>query len=662
MPLPSRVRATFSSIPELDDNETPPKIAYESENIDTELSYSQIQFDPNKDRIDGGNNTEVYKATVRPSGTTIALKQPLQKTTTPKEKVAQILEEGEKWAKIDQHPYVANVHDWGLGAVPWIAIEYVDGGVVTDSIGEMSLEQRLWTAYAIVDAIAYANGQKSILHHDLKPQNILLQSSPNGVWDVPKVVDWGLSRELIKHTGSVSEVSSKYAAPEQFDTELPDVPVGPHTDVYQLGVICYEITTGNYPRHHNGDVAAPSEVVSDIPSGIDAPILQAIERERDNRLDHAIVLREKLKSVIQEFLTQGVKDATPPSPRSQNGANTGLQKNNNKLETHKSKSINVKIFGCGGAGCSVIDEITGNKFDNVDIVAAHTDVQDLVGTSADTKILLGKEKTEGHGSGSLPQVGEEAALEAKDEITEAIGNAELVFIVAGLGGGTGTGATPVISKIARENGALNIPIVTTPFTAEGEVRRTNAEAGLKRLDDVADTTVVLQNDRFIDKKEKVKIQTAFNLVNNTIIKFIRSIYTLINTHGNVNMTFSDVRTVLERGGYATVGIGEVDTKNITEVTRSAINDPLFEADKSSYIDSVLIGLFSDKNTPRNMGSVLDTLDEQVSPTGRTIYGTATDEGLEADVRALIVATGIDKFPELEDSRSVNTESTEFDRI
>ncbi|MDB2294680.1 protein kinase, partial [Halorubrum ezzemoulense] len=149
------------------------------------------------------------------------------------------------------------VFDWDANGPPWVAIEYLAGGTLADRIDEMGVAHRLWTAYALADAVAYASGEHGVTHHDLKPQNILFQNMPDGAWDVPKICDWGLARKLIQHDGSISQSTPKYAAPEQFDAILPNTDVGVHTDVYQLGVVCYELLTGKHPAHLRGEVRPP---------------------------------------------------------------------------------------------------------------------------------------------------------------------------------------------------------------------------------------------------------------------------------------------------------------------------------------------------------------------------------------------------------------------
>jgi serine/threonine protein kinase len=272
-----------------------------------DLSYPQFVFNKNEDEIGRGGNAVVYRATVRDADLTIALKRPFPGKTVKKAVVRDILTEAENWERVDDHPYIATIVDWGNEAFPWIAVEYLSGGSVISQDKECSLAQRLWMAYAIVDAVAYASSQRGVIHRDLKPQNILLQQTPAGTWDVPKIVDWGLSRELIQHTGSISQATPEYAAPEQFDTLMPDTVVGPHTDVYQLGVLCYELVTGTYPDHLHRDLSPPSETSAEIPAAIDPIIMNALAHERTVRVEHPLLLRDNFEDVLEEILVDSVE-------------------------------------------------------------------------------------------------------------------------------------------------------------------------------------------------------------------------------------------------------------------------------------------------------------------------------------------------------------------
>ncbi|PSQ16178.1 cell division protein FtsZ [Halobacteriales archaeon QS_8_69_26] len=302
----------------------------------------------------------------------------------------------------------------------------------------------------------------------------------------------------------------------------------------------------------------------------------------------------------------------------------------------------ITVVGCGGAGCNTVDRMSEEGIHGANLVAANTDVQHLVDVDAETKILMGEDRTGGRGAGSLPQVGEEAALESQDEIHDAIAGSDMVFVTAGLGGGTGTGSAPVVAKAAREEGALTIAIVTTPFTAEGEVRRTNAEAGLERLRDVSDTVIVVPNDRLLDSVGKLPVRQAFKVADEVLMRSVKGITELITKPGLVNLDFADVRTVMERGGVAMIGLGESDTETkAADSVKTALRSPLLDVDISGA-NSALVNVSggSDMSIEEAEG-VVEEIYDRIDPDARIIWGTSVDEELEGTMRTMIVVTGVD---------------------
>ncbi len=303
---------------------------------------------------------------------------------------------------------------------------------------------------------------------------------------------------------------------------------------------------------------------------------------------------------------------------------------------------NITVVGCGGAGGNTINRMMEEGIHGAKLVAANTDVQHLVEIESDLKILMGQQKTQGRGAGSVPQVGEEAALESQDEIRDAIQGSDMVFVTAGLGGGTGTGSAPVVAKAARDAGALTIAIVTTPFTAEGEVRRTNAEAGLERLRDVADTVIVVPNDRLLDSVGKLPVRQAFKVSDEVLMRSVKGITELITKPGLVNLDFADVRTVMEKGGVAMIGLGESDTdQKAQDAVKSALRSPLLDVDIGNA-NSALVNVTggSDMSIEEAEG-VVEEIYDRIDPEARIIWGTSIDETLEGAMRTMIVVTGVD---------------------
>jgi len=334
--------------------------------------------------------------------------------------------------------------------------------------------------------------------------------------------------------------------------------------------------------------------------------------------------------------------ATNSSGSGDDTSRTGKMTDEELQDVLKDLQTNITVVGCGGAGGNTVNRMAEEGIHGADLVAANTDVQHLVNIQADTKILMGQEKTQGRGAGSLPQVGEEAAIESQSEIRESLEGSDMVFVTAGLGGGTGTGSAPVVAKAAREIGALTIAIVTTPFTAEGEVRRTNAEAGLERLRDVADTVIVVPNDRLLDAVGKLPVRQAFKISDEVLMRSVKGITELITKPGLVNLDFADVRTVMEKGGVAMIGLGESDSDTkAQESVQSALRSPLLDVDISGA-NSALVNVTggSDMSIEEAEG-VVEEIYDRIDPDARIIWGTSIDEELDGQMRTMIVVTGVD---------------------
>ncbi|MFW6003383.1 MAG: cell division protein FtsZ [Halanaeroarchaeum sp.] len=351
-----------------------------------------------------------------------------------------------------------------------------------------------------------------------------------------------------------------------------------------------------------------------------------------------------MDSIVQDAIDEAEAEppasgdgATPAQDQSRSGTMTD-EELANVLEDLQTE---ITVVGCGGAGSNTIDRMFAEGIRGASLVAANTDVQHLVDIEADTKILMGKEKTQGRGAGSLPQVGEEAALESQDEIRESIAGADMVFVTAGLGGGTGTGSAPVVAKAAKERGALTIAVVTTPFTAEGEVRRTNAEAGLERLRDVADTVIVVPNDRLLDSVGKLPVRKAFKISDEILMRSVKGITELITRPGLVNLDFADVRTVMEKGGVAMIGLGESETDSkATESVREALRSPLLDVDISGANSALVNVTGGPEMSIEEAEGVVEEIYDRIDPDARIIWGTSIDDELDERMRTMVVVTGV----------------------
>ncbi len=350
-----------------------------------------------------------------------------------------------------------------------------------------------------------------------------------------------------------------------------------------------------------------------------------------------------MDSIIDEAIEEAEEESNSGAPQqSEQTTKSGSLTDEELRDVLEDLETNITVVGCGGAGSNTVDRMYEEGIHGARLIAANTDVQHLVEIDADEKILMGEQKTGGRGAGSLPQVGEEAAIESQDEILQSVRGSDMVFVTAGLGGGTGTGAAPVIAQAARESGALTIAVVTTPFTAEGEVRRTNAEAGLERLRDVSDTVIVVPNDRLLDSVGKLPVRQAFKVSDEVLMRSVKGITELITKPGLVNLDFADVRTVMERGGVAMIGLGESDSEAKAEDSvKSALRSPLLDVDISGA-NSALVNVTGGSDMAiEEAEGVVEEIYDRIDPDARIIWGTSIDESLDGAMRTMVVVTGVE---------------------
>ncbi len=301
----------------------------------------------------------------------------------------------------------------------------------------------------------------------------------------------------------------------------------------------------------------------------------------------------------------------------------------------------IKIVGCGGGGTNTINRIVEEGIVGADVYALNTDAQHLLHINSPHKILIGKRTTRGLGAGSIPQIGEEAALESEEEIRRSLGDADIVFITAGLGGGTGTGSASAVARIAREMGALTIAIVTTPFSAEGVVRMQNAEYGLDRLTEVADTAVVVPNDRLLEIVPRLPLNAAFKVADEILMRAIKALVEIITKVGLVNLDFNDLKTIMKGGGVAMIGIGESDAPDkAMEAVDEAISSPLLDVDISSAVGALINVTGGEDMTVSEAEKVAEEIQKRTNPQARIIWGAQIDPTLQHTIRVMIVITGV----------------------
>lgn len=303
----------------------------------------------------------------------------------------------------------------------------------------------------------------------------------------------------------------------------------------------------------------------------------------------------------------------------------------------------IKVIGVGGGGCNAVNRMIESGVGGVDFIVANTDLQVLNVSQAETKLQIGKNITEGLGAGANPDVGREAALESKKEIEEALTGADMVFVTCGLGGGTGTGAAPIVAEIAQEQGALTVAIVTKPFKFEGRKRMEQAEVGLEELRKHVDTIIVIPNDRLRDMIDRTTpIVEAFKEVDNVLRRGVQSISDLIAVSGLVNLDFADVKAVMQNRGNAIIGIGiGVGEDRAIEAAKQAVASPLLENTIDGATDAIINITGGNTLTLFEAEDAAEVVRNAANTDINTIFGAVINENLNDEVIVTVIATGFD---------------------
>lgn len=310
-------------------------------------------------------------------------------------------------------------------------------------------------------------------------------------------------------------------------------------------------------------------------------------------------------------------------------------------ELIKKQLAKVKVFGVGGGGGNTLSRMKEIGIKGCEMIAVNTDAQDLLYTGADYKILIGKELTQGLGAGSNPRVGEEAAHESEQEIKKKLSSTDLVFITCGLGGGTGTGAAPVIAELAKKHQALVVGVVTLPFTMEGKKRIENAAYGLERLESSVDTLIVIPNDKLLELAPELPLQTAFKVADEILTNAVKGITELITKSGLVNLDFADVKAVMMNGGVSLIGMGESDSQHrAVESIEKAITNPLLDVDISNATGALINIVGGPDLTLDEAKIIVSTVGEKLSPEAKMIWGAQISEDLDHSIRVMLIVTGV----------------------
>ena len=318
-----------------------------------------------------------------------------------------------------------------------------------------------------------------------------------------------------------------------------------------------------------------------------------------------------------------------------------------KAETHsinfdelRAGKANIKVIGVGGCGSNMVTWLFNKGINGATIYAANTDALHLSVTKADEKLLIGKELTKGLGAGGMPNKGREAAKEAIVDVKKAVSGADMVFVIAGLGGGTGTGAAPVVAQLAKETGAVVIGVVTMPFESE-KARIDKAEFGLQELREVTDTSIVLDNNRLVDIAGQLPIEQAFAVANELVSTMIKGIVETITLPSLINLDYADVSSIMKSGGVAVIGLGESNTQDrVSDAVQQALTHPLLDVDYKGATGALIHITCGNDLKLEEFDTIGRAVSENLSPEAQVIIGARISKDFVGKVRVITIMTGV----------------------
>jgi len=327
-----------------------------------------------------------------------------------------------------------------------------------------------------------------------------------------------------------------------------------------------------------------------------------------------------------------------------------------EMEDELSKNVaNIKVIGVGGAGNNAVNRMIDSGIRGVEYITVNTDSQDLLSAQAPMCLQIGRQLTSGLGAGADPEVGRKAALESQEELSAAIAGAHMVFITAGLGGGTGTGSAPVIASLARKQGSLTVAVVTRPFNFEGRTRKEQAEIGYQALKDVVDTVITVPNERLLQVvNRETSLVDAFKFADDVLRQAVQSIAELITVPGIINLDFADIKTVMAEMGGALMGTGTgTGEQRALKAARQAITSPLLEDVNIGGAQGLLINITGGKTlTLHEASEASSAVFEVAGKDANVIFGTVIDDSLNDEVKITVIATGFDSHQKSQENDTV----------
>lgn len=318
----------------------------------------------------------------------------------------------------------------------------------------------------------------------------------------------------------------------------------------------------------------------------------------------------------------------------------GASKYGINFDELKAGKANIKVIGVGGAGCNMVTWLFNKGITGATVYAVNTDALHLSISKADEKILIGKELTRGLGCGGFPEKGREAAKEAIVELKKAVSGADMVFVLAGMGGGTGTGAAPIVAQLAKEVGAITIAVVTMPWETE-KARIDKAEFGLQQLREVVDTAIVIDNNRLVDIAGNLPIEQALAVANELVSTMIKGIVETITVPSLINLDYADVAAIMKNGDVSCIGIGESDTQNrVEEAVKQALSHPLLDVDYKGATGALIHVTCGDDLKLEELNSIGQLITENLSPDAQVIIGARINRDFRGKVRVITIITGV----------------------
>lgn len=346
-----------------------------------------------------------------------------------------------------------------------------------------------------------------------------------------------------------------------------------------------------------------------------------------------------MKSLINNTIKESEKKRERSTMEERNSYDDNID--NDLKEIIQRSRAKIFVVGTGGAGNNTVSRLAEIGVKGAGTLSVNTDAQDLFYSKSDHKLLIGRSTCGGLGAGGMPDIGEESAEESEEQLKDKLEGADMVFVTCGLGGGTGTGSAPVISKLAKKIGALTIAVATMPFSAEGLRRRENAEKGLEKLQSAADTVIVIPNDKLLEVAPNLPINKAFMVADELLGRAVKGITELITKPGLVSLDFADIRSIMMGSGMAMIGMGESDSGDrAIESVHEALNSPLLDLDISNAKGALINISGSSDLTLHEAEKVVQIVADELDPDANIIWGTQIQEDLENVIRTTIVVAGV----------------------